>query len=55
MSFFIVIACSWLVVALLEVLAFRWHNDIEADLRASGLAPAVQPTESAYLYPPGLY
>ena len=50
MGFFIVIACSWLVVALLEVLAFRRQND----LQGADLVPVSYSTESTYLYPPNL-
>ncbi|GJD56674.1 hypothetical protein [Methylobacterium dankookense] len=50
MGFFIVIACSWLVVAGLDILASRRRNEMEAE---GILVP--RSGGSAYLNPPRPY
>ncbi|GJD81601.1 hypothetical protein [Methylobacterium gregans] len=51
MGLFVVIACAFLVAAVLEVLAFRRRNELEAE----GLVTVVRPETSTYLNPPRPY
>jgi hypothetical protein len=51
MGLFVVIIGAWLVFVLLEVLAFRRRNALEAE----GLVTVARPESSTYLNPPRPY
>lgn len=51
MGLFVVIIGAWLVFGVLEVLAFRRRNALEAE----GLVTVVRPETSTYLNPPRPY
>lgn len=51
MGLFVVIIGAWLVFVVLEVLAFRRRNELEAE----GLVTVVRPETSTYLNPPRPY
>ncbi|GJE58743.1 hypothetical protein [Methylobacterium trifolii] len=48
MAFFIGIACPWLVVAVLDIMA---SGRRDSELAALGITPAARPETSSYLTP----